>query len=94
MKLFDYLHKKLQLLSVKCRLETMNLYLNEYIMLFSLQIFQNFLRQKARRISETLALWAIEDLTENQKLDLEFEKFDKVFKKLFRVIKKLGQVFV
>ena len=72
----------------------MNLYLNEYIMLFSLQIFQNFLRQKARRISETLALWAIEDLTENQKLDLEFEKFDKVFKKLFRVIKKLGQMFV
>ena len=37
-------------------------------MFFSDQIFQKFFRQKARRISETLALWAFEDLTENQNL--------------------------
>ena len=43
----------------------MKLYLNEYIMLFSDRTFQNFLRQKAHQISETLALWAFEDLTEN-----------------------------
>ena len=60
-------------------------------MLFSLQIFQNFLRQKARRISETLALWAIEDLTENQKLDLEFEKFDKFLKSFSEWLKSLAR---
>ena len=72
-------------------------------MLFSDQIFQNFVRQKARpsicfktrgRICEALVLCAFEALTENQKFDLEFEKFGQLFKKLVRVIKKLGHVFV
>ena len=51
-------------------------------MFFSDQIFRIFLRPKARRISETLALWASEVSTENKKLDLEFEKFGQVFKSL------------
>ena len=86
--------EQLQLLLVKCRLQTIKLYSNKYVVLFTNQIFKNAIQQKARpSICFKNRGWVFQTLRENQKLEREFEKFGKVFKKLVRVIKMYGHVF-
>ena len=73
------------------------------MVLFTNQIFKNSFRQKAGPsiyfktrgwVFQTLLRWSFEALTENQKLNQEFEKFGQVFKKLVEVIKIFGHVLV
>ena len=68
------------------------------MVLFTNQIFKNSFRQKAGPsiyfktrgwVFQTILRWSFEALTENQKLNQEFEKFGQVLKSLSKWLKSL-----